>query len=311
MATSGSTDFNLTTSEISTTILQLLGVLGTGETISAEDYNLVVRQLNMMIKTWQAQGIHLWTQTEGVVFLDKGQYKYILGGSSADKASDEEIKTELSTSASAADTTLTVDATTNMAVSDKVGLVLDTGAMHWSTIASVDSSTQITINDAVPTGASAAINNHVYAYTAGLGKPLEIHHARLLNTSGNETHMREMSRREYMRRPDKDSQGTPSRWYLDRQRDSTILYVLPASDTGANRIKVTYSRQLEDLDSTADNADFPSEWLETIVYNGAISCAPYFRVASTVDMQLISARGQELLQALKGWDTQTTSLKIR
>lgn len=307
MATSNSTNFTMTTSEIVSDSLRLLDVLGIGETLSGEDYSLGVRQLNLMIKSWQAQGIHLWTETEGIVFTDADQASYELGGSSPDKASEEDIKTELSADADSGATSLTVDSTTGMAASDNIGIELDSGAIQWTTISSVDSSTTLTLAAAL-TG-DAATDNNVYAYTTDLTRPLEISSVRFRNDDGTDTTLRRLSRDDYFKLSNKASEGRPNSFYFDRQRDKGILYVYPVPTDCSGRLMITFSRQIHDFDASTDNPDLPTEWLEAIIWNLAIRLSPFFgREDKAAKVSPVAA---ELLQAVKGWDKEHASYYIR
>src|SRR3990167_1103697 len=117
MATSSSTDFSVTATDIVTDAYIMLEAVGIGETLSGDDYVLGLRWLNYMVKTWQAQGLHLWTETEGLVFVTADQISYQLGGSGADRSSTEDLKTELAADAATSATSLTVDSTTGMTCS--------------------------------------------------------------------------------------------------------------------------------------------------------------------------------------------------
>lgn len=78
MATSGSTNFNLTRNDAIQEALELIGVLAAGETAPAADITSAARSLNMMLKTWQADGLHLWRQTEGSLTLVSGTQSYTM-----------------------------------------------------------------------------------------------------------------------------------------------------------------------------------------------------------------------------------------
>lgn len=79
MATSGSTDFSLTRTDIIAEALELIGAIAAGESPSAEDGASVARSLNMMLKTWQADGLHLWLKAEGSLPLVAGTQSYTMG----------------------------------------------------------------------------------------------------------------------------------------------------------------------------------------------------------------------------------------
>lgn len=78
MTTSSSTNFTLTRDEIIQEALEQIGAIGIGDTISATDITTCSRTLNMMIKAWEAKGIHLWTLTEMSVALVVAQATYTL-----------------------------------------------------------------------------------------------------------------------------------------------------------------------------------------------------------------------------------------
>lgn len=78
MATSGSIDYNLTARIVVTEALELLGIVGENETPTAGNAASCLRTLNLMLKSWQAEGIDLWRydemhlQADGV--YNKGVY---------------------------------------------------------------------------------------------------------------------------------------------------------------------------------------------------------------------------------------------
>ncbi len=78
MATSGSTDFNLTAREIVTFALKQLRMVGAGETPSAEDMTDGIEALNLMLKAWQMTMPNLWRQTEGTLTLTSATASYSL-----------------------------------------------------------------------------------------------------------------------------------------------------------------------------------------------------------------------------------------
>jgi len=87
LATSGSTDFNDTSRLIVRDALASIGGLQPGETPEHELSEYAMRQLNRMIKAWQAKGYNLWRATEGEITLVAGQQSYTMGGSAPDFAS--------------------------------------------------------------------------------------------------------------------------------------------------------------------------------------------------------------------------------
>lgn len=81
MATSGSTDFSATANDIIRGALRLIGVTEPGEAPSSSEASDALSALNMMVKSWQADGINLWRTSEGSLTLVQSQATYTMGGS--------------------------------------------------------------------------------------------------------------------------------------------------------------------------------------------------------------------------------------
>lgn len=79
MATSNSTDFNLNGGQIVTAALRKLRVLGGGESATADQMTDGLQALNLMVKSLQARGIHLWRRTEGSLALTADTQSYTFG----------------------------------------------------------------------------------------------------------------------------------------------------------------------------------------------------------------------------------------
>jgi len=69
----------VTAQDIIEDALLTAGIIPINQTIPAETHTQAKKRLNYILKNLQAQGHHLWTKTEGVVFLDKDTQKYNLG----------------------------------------------------------------------------------------------------------------------------------------------------------------------------------------------------------------------------------------
>lgn len=78
MATSGSINYNQNRDQIIADALSVLGVIGSGETATANDVTLASNFLNKMVKAWQSQGIHLWKETTATITIVADQYQYAI-----------------------------------------------------------------------------------------------------------------------------------------------------------------------------------------------------------------------------------------
>ena len=307
MATSGSVDFNQTRNEIITDAYQYIGIYGPSDTISNEDLVFANRILNRMVKAWEAQGIHLWTQTEATLYMPvTGVQSYTLSSTGAD-ASDTVVETTLSADEALGQTELSVTSSAGMTASDVCIIVLDDGTTEDTTIASVDSSTQITVDDALTS--AAASGNLVFTYTTKINPPLKIDSVRVRDSIDNDLTLEEKSRQEYFDIHDKDLEGTPQFYYMDKQRDNSVLYIWPTNDDVTNRLKLTYRRRLEDFDSAADNPDFPQEWLEALVLSLALRLAPAFGKDAKA-IQTIGPMATAAVDKMLEYDTESGSLRM-
>ena len=70
-----------TASDIVTAALRLIGEVDANQPVPSAEMQDGLEALNYLVKSWQAQGLHLWTKTEGILFLDVGKTDYLLGPS--------------------------------------------------------------------------------------------------------------------------------------------------------------------------------------------------------------------------------------
>lgn len=73
MATSGTINSYMTARDICQAAAEDLGVYSGGESLSAADANSMLTRLNWMLKSWQADGVNLWREAEGVAEFLEGE----------------------------------------------------------------------------------------------------------------------------------------------------------------------------------------------------------------------------------------------
>ncbi len=285
MATSGSDNYSATRTEVINLAFQLIGVYGIGRTASAEDYTLASSLLNLMLKRWQSYGYHLWAKQEGVLFIAPNTASYLLGNAATDaKATllSDLVLTQLNGAAATSATSLTVDSTTNMAISDYIGVVLSDKTIHWTTIATIPTSTSLTLTIGLT---SAALDNAlVYTFTSKLTKPLRIIGMARWRTgvdSGSTSTERDlplmsMSYDDYQNMPVKTTGSTPNQFHYNPKLNNGTMFLFPRPTDGAGRVHFTYERRIEDMDNGTDEFDLPSEWLEPVAYQLAVRLGPAF-----------------------------------
>lgn len=307
MPLSNSTDYNQTALQIITDALTLIGVLRPGGTASTNDVNFCLNLLNKMIKSWSAKGIHMWVETEGTLFLRDGVNQYTLSSTASDQSGDNSVETTLSSVGSSGSTVLVLTDTTGMTASDNIGIELDDNTRQWTTIISVDSSTQVTVQTAL-TG-DAASGNTVFSYTTHSGKALSVSSARLKDNGDVETPLLMRGRDDFMTIPYKSITGRPNTICYVSSISSGTFYVFPTPDQCYYRIKFSYQQMIEDLDSSSDNLEFPSEWLETITLNlAALIGTTYGKVGSAIAE--IRQMAQQSLLDMQMFDVDSGSIFI-
>ncbi|MEE9312072.1 MAG: hypothetical protein V3V10_06615, partial [Planctomycetota bacterium] len=156
MTTSGSVDFELDASGIVDEMFKVLGIKTAETPLEAFEIQDGLNVINLMLKAWQGQGMHLWGAEEGVLFLDVGRENYLLGPSGDEATTlDDFVGTTTTAAKIATDTIMAVTSSTGMTALDTVGVELDDGTRHWTTIATVDSSLQITLTVGLPSAAKS------------------------------------------------------------------------------------------------------------------------------------------------------------
>lgn len=268
MATSGSVDFVRNRDELITDALKLIGEAEDGETPSANQLAIGSTYLNYMLKAWQAYGLNIWVLKTAIIALQKGKESYLFGPN-GDHIVTTLYETTLTAAVAASDTVMPVADSTGMANADVALVYLTDGTTHADTIASVDSSTQITLTTGV--ASAAASGKAVKAYTASADladRPLEITDAYRRESSGNDVPLDIISREEYIALSDKDTEGTTVSVYFDPQLTDAKLHTWPAASTATSNtetVRVVYRKPFDDMDATANDFEFPQEWLEAIM----------------------------------------------
>ena len=316
MATSGSINFTQTRNEIITTAFQLAGIYGVGRTTSSEDEALANTLLNLMIKSWQEQGLHLWAKEEAFLFIadNTGVYTLSNDSSSAKACSrSDAVITQLDGDHATAATSLTVDTTTGMTTSDIIGVVLDDDTIEWTTISTIPTSTTLTIASGLDS--AAADNSYVYTFTSRINKPLRILSMRRVigidsttSSTRTETLMAGVSHDEFFSLSTKTRNGVPTQYYYNPDLSTGTLYLWPRPDDPNYHFEFTYERMLEDFDAATDDADFPSHWLEPMCYQLAFRLAIAF--SRNDKMQILGPVASQMLENLLNSDREITMISM-
>lgn len=306
MPTSGSTNYSRTARQIIRAALRALGVTTSGEVPTAAEEQDALEAFEMMVKTFQAQGYHLWTLQEATLFLTASTTEYSLTGA---RAVSTFVETTSSAAASDTDTTIDVSSISGIADGDVLGIVTSSSAIHWTTVNGAPSGSTVTFDDALTTDVDSGAT--VYAYTAAddlIVRPLRIESVRRRDVTGTnpiDTPLGEMAREDYFNLPNKSNTGVPVQFYYDPGRATGKLYIWPAPEVITNLLTFTYAKPIEDFDLATNDPDFPQEWLETLKYQLMIRLAPEYGVQLRPD---VANMASALLENVTAWDSEPTSV---
>ena len=270
MATSGSIDFSATRDDIITESLELLGVLGEGEAANTDQLTSCARSLNMLVKTWQAEGLNLFAMQQAYLFLEVDTSSYLLPGAHWTTSFSE---TTLAADAALGASTITVASAANISDADFIGIYQD-GTMLWTTVNGAPAGAVVTLTDVLTAAASSGAV--VYSYTTAATRPMALLEAVVHQFNSTDLPIEIVSRQEYHYQPLKTTDGRVVEIYYDPQVAAGRLYVWPESDDPRNYLKINVQRTLDDLDDAADDVDFPQEWFLPLAYNLAMALIPKY-----------------------------------
>jgi len=132
--------------------------------------------------------------------------------------------------------------------------------------------------------------------------PFEIMQMRISHDAGNEIEMTRLSRQDYYRLPNRTSEGFPTQYFYDRQRDSGTLYIWPEPDDALYDITFTYRRRIQDMDASTDTFDLPPEWYKAVIYGLALTLTPIYGKSGTPRAAEIRQEASDAYDSIIGFD---------
>lgn len=315
MGTSGEYGFTLQRNELVTNAFYLMNWIPKGQPLAAEDLNYGITQLNNMVNSWQRKDIYLWKYETIALFPQYGQYKYVLSPTTTDHATLNYNQTTLTSPASATATTITVLDPIGFVIGYNIGIVTDSNVVFWTTISSVSGST-IGLTDALTLNALQG-SNVVFVYQNKTQKPLKMKYATLLspkmggnNTGGYEIQLVTLARKDYQTLSTKSQPvGYPSQVMFEPRRTEGWIWLSQAPAVTNQVIKLNCVYPFEDFASANDDADFPAEWTDTLVWNLAKKLIPAYGVEGARSAE-IKEEADMLFQQLLDYDMEDTYLQI-
>lgn len=302
MATSASTDYNRTATQIINRAMRHLGVLGQEEVPNASELADGLEALNVMVKFWQIEGINLWKQEDLILWLVKGTTKYTLG---TDNAATTWVRTTLTAAASSGASTITVDSIAGISNADNISVVLDDGTLQWNTVNGAPSGSTVTLTNTL--NAAASNGTQVWAYTTRAVRPLRLDLPRRRDLAVQDVPIWPVTRQEYFDTPNKTTEAPPVNAYYDPQLLGGEVHLWPAPESVDDTVLFSAKMPVEDFDSVADNPDFPQEWLSALSWGLAEEMALEYEIPPDRH-QRIAAKAGVLKNSLSAWDNEEGSI---
>lgn len=273
MATSGSTDYTQNRDAIIQQMLEINKAISIGDTPAAALVTMASTVLNQFVKFLEmVHGIRLWT-------LDWAQKTF--SAASEVTGTDSLVYTCIRSHTSAA---------SNRPV---------TGA-NWSTYWKQTGST-----------GGAWVTATAYTSTGDftLGADTIAIEKAFLRKDGIDTPITVIGHQEYLDIADKGMEGNPTRLWFDNKLVPTV-YLNPQLDDITDVVHYMRIRRFEDLDATADNADFPVQWLEPLVLGGAWRISSRFGLPLQERNQLKQQADEVLMLAISGDHERITEIRF-
>jgi hypothetical protein len=283
MATSGSVDYTVTRSDIVSGAAEDAGILAVGQTLESGVESRIVSRLNLLVKQWQgtndyAPGLKVWTRRRATVFLQANKNQYALGPT-GDHATDAYVTTTLTAESLSTDTTLTVSSIAGISSGDFAGIVMDDGTLYWDVVSGAPSGSTVTITTGVPSTASSG--SRCFFYTTKMRRPIDILTANLRNADNEDVPLGMMDLYQYESIGSKTADGDPCNIFYEAQLINGQMYTDYEPSNVNKVIRLVYLSDVEDLDATSDNFDYPSPWYRALRSNlGLEVCAAFDREPS-------------------------------
>jgi hypothetical protein len=300
VTTSGSINYSTSSQTIITEALELLGVLGEGQAPTTDQYTSAFRSLNMMAKTWQADGLNLFAIQKIYVFLRLGQPYYDLQATSQDYVTNTFGNRFVDGETLAASTTITLTDASDASIGMNIGIGVGGTHMFWTTITNIVGNVVTLLEPLSDDVSDGAV---VYYYLTTANRPMRVLEAYTHRKDGSEIPVGKISRVDYYELSRKDTSGQVVQIYQDIQKDNARVYTWPTTNNEQDYLVLLCQRTLEDFDSLTDSPDYPQEWYMPLVYNLAMYMAPKFGIPS-MDYQRLQQQAIQLYQTARGFDAE-------
>jgi hypothetical protein len=123
--------------------------------------------------------------------------------------------------------------------------------------------------------------------TINCPKPLRVVQALYTESGGVNTPMNVYNQYDFNELPQGSNySGTPINFYYQPLRTSGVIKLWPTPDDSTTSITFHYQSPYEDMDAAANDFDFPSEWIQPLIYALAWSLSPEYGIPISDRVQL-------------------------
>ena len=311
---SGTSTFSITTKSLISESFDILQMGVEGEDLSEDMLTRAQRSLNIMVRNWQAQGIHLWTYDEATVFLEGGTRTYTPETS---RGSNDYWFSYLAADVLLGDSIgtlkLPLDRYGPRDVQPQIGWTIgflrpDNREYFWTTLVSYDiGGGDFELSDPFPVDMLEGTFAVIYELPI---RPIErVLGVRRVDGFLNDTPINFESRQKYFDLPTKLASGAISEAYYDRDLPQGVLYLWPTPQDGSQFVRLRYERRLFDFVDLDDCADLPQYYYEALVYGLARRLAIKYRVPPNLYTIIKEMADEQLTEALN-FDNEITDISV-
>ena len=276
MATSGSVDFNLDMAEITEEAFERCGL----EFRTGYDAKTARRSLNLLFAEWANRGLNLWTVEQVVQSL--ARY------STSSSVSEYPIGT----------ITATVGSSTDLIVGRTI-----TGSTSGTTASVITKPSSIASPASDESGVSTTISAD--PSLSDVQSSVSVLEA-VIRRSGSDVGISRISRGDYIDTPDKNTQGRPSQFFVNRQVTPTIT-MWPAPENSTDQLIYYRVRRIQDADSGINTPDIPFRFLPCLT----AGLAYFIAMKRSPDrLSFLKAIYEEEFQRAASEDSERTALRL-
>lgn len=313
MTTSGVYGFNPKAGELILEAYETLQVASQGETLSGDMLRRGINSLNYLFKKMQNDGIHLWTYTEGTLFLQVGQNQYSFDPALSNFANTF-FETTTAVAALSGASTVTVTDASNIQDTDEIGFIrADNNSLFWTTVSGAPVGDVVTLTDVLP--ADVNLGAIVYNYRNRASSPfipisrLTPNGVRRRESTDYEIPIIFESRVSYTDLPNKEQLGVPIQAYYQRSIPFGVMFLWTTPNSSVPVINFTYERKIQQVTDPEETLDYAEEYHEAVMYQLAKRLMPKVG-ASPEMMATINTEAERSYNEALGYDSAVYPIEI-